>query len=259
MYLSARDLGGRGLYILARGDIIDQALDRVILVLAVAVGEEVQSALAFVKYLGHWPFLILLQAQHQNKTSDTFSSQPNTTNPSTVAMHFSAIALTLLASTLPATLAVAVSVANPQTDPNLLFARQTVNGQNSCAGPIVNVYAYLAVSCSKSKSSDSPIPFGLKFALFKPLVTEYESSCKNIPDLNNDDGKSAAKSLAFSADGNQTDRCKLLVYTDKGCVGNPSVSYNLNGKNLDGAGVGNCQTRVWRSAKVVCGAKNTAE
>ena len=178
-------------------------------------------------------------------------------------MHFSAIALTLLASTLPATLAVAVSVANPPTDPNLLFARQTVNGQNSCAGPIVNVYAYLAVSCSKSKSGNtaqqgSPIPFSVKFAPL-PLITSFESNCKNIPDLNGDDGKSAAKSLAFSADGNQTDRCKLLVYTDKGCVGNSSVSYNLNGKNLDGAGVGNCQTRVWRSAKVVCGAKNTAE
>jgi hypothetical protein len=48
MYLSARDLGGRGLYILARGHIIDQTLDRVILVLAVAVAEEVQGALALV-------------------------------------------------------------------------------------------------------------------------------------------------------------------------------------------------------------------
>jgi hypothetical protein len=36
------------LYILARGHIIDQALDRVILILAVAVGEEVQGALALV-------------------------------------------------------------------------------------------------------------------------------------------------------------------------------------------------------------------
>ena len=70
-------------------------------------------------------------------------------------MRFSALALTLLASTLPATLAAAVSVANPSIDPNLLFARQTVNGQNSCAGPIVNVYAYLAVSCSKSKSGNT--------------------------------------------------------------------------------------------------------
>jgi hypothetical protein len=173
-------------------------------------------------------------------------------------MHFSTLALTLLSTALPTTLAAALNAGSPETDPNLLFARQDVNGENSCSGPIVNLYAYSTTTCKNTDTSgtaarkNSPLRFGLKFAPFSLnlLVTNYESFCKEIPVLTPSDGP--AQSLAFSADGARTDYCKLLVYGAENCQGDVAKSYNLNGRNLDGKGVGDCQIKTFYSAKVVC-------
>jgi hypothetical protein len=122
----------------------------------------------------------------------------------------------------------------------------------------VNLYAYSTTTCKNTGTSgtaaqkNSPLRFGLKFAPFSLnlLVTSYESFCKEIPVLTTSDG--SALSLAFSADGARTDYCKLLVYGAENCQGDAAKSYNLNGRNLDGNGVGDCQVRTFYSAKVVC-------
>jgi hypothetical protein len=170
-------------------------------------------------------------------------------------MHFSTLALTLLATALPTTLAAALSAASPSPNPNLPFARQYVNGENSCSGPIVNLYAYSTTTCKNTGTAgqkNSPPRFGLKFAPFSLnlLVTSYESFCKEIPVLTTSDGP--ALSLAFSADGARTDYCKLLVYGAENCQGDAAKSYDLSGRNLDGNGVRDCQVRTFYSAKVVC-------
>jgi hypothetical protein len=176
-------------------------------------------------------------------------------------MHFYTLSLALLASTLPATFAAvpAVIEAGPETtvSPNNLFARaDPAIGTALCTAPIVNLYAYSSANCTNnyqqgtSETRNSPIPYGLKFAPYKPAqLTTFQSDCKNAYLLTVDGNP--ARALAFSADGPLTDRCKIQVFAEEGCAGEVSKSYNLDGFG-GGSGVGDCQARNWRSARVVC-------
>lgn len=166
-------------------------------------------------------------------------------------------ALTLLAAALPITLAAAVGVTEVEADPNLLFARaDPAIGYQLCSAPIVNLYAYSNSNCTtgylqgSAGHLNSPIYYGLKFAPFKPLQPKtFTSDCKDTAVLTVND--EPAQSLAFSADGVLTDRCKLQVYLLKGCQGEVARSYNLDGFGK-GSGVGLCEAEQWRSAKIFC-------
>jgi hypothetical protein len=174
-------------------------------------------------------------------------------------MHFYTLSLALLASTLPATFAAApaeIESENTASSNNLFARADPAIGTALCSAPIVNLYAYSSANCTNNyqqgttETRFSPIPYGLKFAPFKPAqLTTFQSDCKNAYLLTVDGNP--ARALAFSADGPLTDRCKIQVFAEKGCVGEVSKSYNLDGFG-GGSGVGDCQARNWRSARVVC-------
>lgn len=119
-------------------------------------------------------------------------------------MHFYTLALTLLSSTFPSTLAAVMSAAEPATDPSLRFARQAdVESAKSCRGPIVNLYDYPTTNCRNTLEGDtaaeqnSPIRDVLKFAPFNDNPLSGLSPCRNLA--------RPANSLAFEVDGSKLD------------------------------------------------------
>jgi len=175
-------------------------------------------------------------------------------------MHFTTLSLALLSTTLPTALATALAGTGTETTPNLIARSDPAIGTALCTAPIVNLYAYGNSNCTNSylqgssEQRNSPIPYGLKFAPYKPLeLSTFMSSCKDSEALTVDGAP--ARSLAFSADGPLTDRCKIQLFKEKGCVGEVAKSYNLDGFGR-GSGVGQCEVRQWRSARVFCDRNN---
>jgi hypothetical protein len=173
-------------------------------------------------------------------------------------MHFHTLSLTLLSLALSTTFAAAALPGTETTSPqpNIFARADPAIGTALCSAPIVNLYAYSSANCTNNyqqgttETRFSPIPYSLKFAPFKPAqLTTFQSDCKNAYLLTVDGNP--ARALAFSADGPLTDRCKIQVFAEKGCAGEVSKSYNLDGFG-GGSGVGDCQARNWRSARVVC-------
>jgi len=173
-------------------------------------------------------------------------------------MHYYTLAITMLASSIPA---LAASMAEVET--NELFARDPAIGFKLCTSPIVNLFAYSNSNCTTgyiqgiAEMRNSPIYFGLKFAPAPPPTLlgilparKFESQCKNqtARTINQD----PARSLAYIADGALMENCQLKVYSQHSCLGTAARAFNLNGPYGDGGELGWCEAIAWRSAKVFC-------